>query len=106
MEDAALSECSVSVKRHGEDARVSAHQNEKEEWELDLYEGVVLPDGFKFEVTLPQFHRLQVLKIRTKGIQTIPEDINNLKNVTSLMLLYGDLEGFPSAVCQLDKLTA
>ena len=63
MEDAAPSKCSVSVKRHGEDVRVSPHQNDKGQWKLDLYEGVVFPDGFPFEVTLPQFRHLQVLMI-------------------------------------------
>ena len=109
MEDAASSEYSVIVKRDGEDVRVSPHQNQKGEWELDLYSHrgsrVGVPGGFPFQVALPQFHHLQVLKISTEGIRTIPEDIKNLENVTSLQLIDGDLEGFPSAVCQLNKLT-
>ena len=56
-------------------------------------------------MTLPQFRHLQVLKISTEGIRTIPEGIKDLENVTRLALIYGDLEGFPSAVCQLNKLT-
>ena len=103
-------ECSVIVKRDdGEDVRVSPRRNEKGEWELNLYSHggrrVVVPGGFPFEVTLPQFRHLQVLTIRTKGIQTIPEDIKDLVNVTRLWLVTGDLEGFPSAVFQLNKLT-
>ena len=95
------------VKRDGEDVRVSPRRNEKGEWELDLYDGrrVVVPGGFPFEVTLPQFRHLQVLMISTKGIRTIPEGIKAVENVTRLWLVYGDLEGFPSAVCQLNKLT-
>ena len=101
MENAAPSECSVSVNRDAEDVRVSPHQNEKGEWEMDLYDygyRRVVVFGFPFEVTLPQFRHLQVLKIST-------EDIKNLENVTCLWLVNGDLEGFPSAVCQLNKLT-
>ena len=56
-------------------------------------------------MTLPQFRHLQVLWIGTEGIRTIPEDIKNLENVTRLVFLNGDLEGFPSAVCQFNKLT-
>ena len=104
-----MEECWVIVKRDGEDVRVSPHQNQKGEWELDLYSHggrrVVVPGGFPFEVTLPQFRHLQVLKISTEGIRAIPEDIKNLENVTRLWLVEGDLEGFPSAVCQLNKLT-
>ena len=98
---------SVIVKIDGEDVRVSPRRNKKGEWELDLYDGrrVVVPGGFPFEVTLPQFRHLQVLWISTEGIQTIPEDIKDLENVTRLWLVDGDLEGFPSAVCQLNKLT-
>ena len=105
--DAAPSECSVMVKRDGEDVRVSSRRNEKGEWVLDLYDGirVVVPGGFPFEVTLPQFRHLQVLMISTKGMRTIPGDIKDLENVTRLWLVDGDLEGFPSAVCQLNKLT-
>ena len=105
--DAATSEYSVIVNRYGEHVHVSPRRNEVGEWELDLYDGrrVVVPGGFPFEVTLPQFRHLQVLKIRTKGIRTIPEDIKDLENVTRLVLVRGDLEGFPSAVCQLNKLT-
>ena len=105
--DAATSEYSVIVNRDGERVHVSPRRNEEGEWELDLYDGrrVVCPGGFPFEVTLPQFRHLQVLKIRTKGIRTIPEDIKDLENVTRLVLVRGDLEGFPSAVCQLNKLT-
>ena len=107
MENAAPSECSVNVKRSGEDVRVSPHQNQNGEWELHLFAGgtVYLPGGFPFEVTLPQFRHLQVLWIRTEGIRTIPENIKDLENVTRLGLADGDLEGFPSAVCQLNKLT-
>ena len=104
--DAATSEYSVIVNRDGERVHVSPRRNEEGEWELDLYDGrIVCPGGFPFEVTLPQFRHLQVLKIRTEGIQTIPEDIKDLENVTRLWLVKGDLEGFPSAVCQLNKLT-
>ena len=107
--DAAPSECSVIVKTAGGDVRVSPRRNNYGEWELDLYthggRRVVVPGGFPFEATLPQFRHLQVLTIRTKGIQTIPEDIKDLENVTCLWLVGGDLEGFPSAVCQLNKLT-
>ena len=102
-------ECSVMVKRDGEDVRVSPRRNEKVEWELDLHYSlgsrVVVPGGFPFEVTLPQFRHLQFLKISTKGIRTIPEGMKDLENVTRLWLEDGDLEGFPSAVCQLNKLT-
>ena len=56
-------------------------------------------------MTRPHFRHLQVLAISTEGIQTIPDDVKNLENVTSLVLVDGDLEGFPSAVCQLNKLT-
>ena len=95
------------VKTAGEDVRVSPRRNEEGEWELDLSDGgiVVVFDGFPFEVTLPQLRHLQVLKISTDVIQTIPEDIKVLENVTRLWLVHGDLEGFPSAVCQLNKLT-
>ena len=105
--DAATSEYSVIVNRYGEHVHVSPRRNEVGEWELDLYDGrrVVVPGGFPFEVTLPQFRHLQVLKISTEGIRTIPEGIKDLENVTRLWLLDGDLEGFPSAVCQLNKLT-
>ena len=104
--DAATSEYSVIVNRDGEHVHVSPRRNEEGEWELDLYgRRVVIPGGFPFEVTLPQFRHLQVLMIRTEGIRTIPEDIKDLENVTRLRLVYGDLEGFPSAVCQLNKLT-
>ena len=105
--DAATSEYSVIVNRDGERVHVSPRRNEEGEWELDLYDGrrVVFPGGFPFEVTLPQFRHLQVLKISTEGIRTIPEGIKDLENVTRLVLGYGDLEGFPSAVCQLNKLT-
>ena len=104
--DSAPSECSVIVKTDdGEDVRVSPRRNKEGEWEMDLGRRVVFPGGFPFEVTLPQFRHLQVLWIRTKGIRTIPEDINNLENVTHLKLVDGDLEGFPSAVCQLNRLT-
>ena len=101
---------SVIVKTdHGEDVRVSPRRNEEGQWELDLHSlggrRVVVPGGFPFEVTLPQFRHLQVLWIRTEGIQTIPEDIKDLENVTRLYLVDGDLEGFPSALCQLNKLT-
>ena len=77
---------SVIVKIDGEDVRVSPRRNKKGEWELDLYDGrrVVVPGGFPFEVTLPQFRHLQVLWISTEGIQTIPEDIKDLENVTRL----------------------
>ena len=104
MENAAPS---VRVKRRGEDVRVSPRRNKKGEWEVDLYDlrRVIVPGGFSFEVTLPQFLHLQVLTISTEGIRTIPEDIKNLENVTRLWLLNGDLEGFPSAVCRLNKLT-
>ena len=62
--------------------------------------------GFRiYRVTLPQFRHLHVLKIRTRGIRTIPDGIKNLENVTRLWLLDGDLEGFPCALCQLNKLT-
>ena len=88
-------ECSVIVRRSDELVRVAPHQNKEEEWQLDLLYEAVPP----FEVTLPQLHHLQLLKITTR---TIPED---LKNVTSLSLVNGDLEGFPSVVCQLHKLT-
>ena len=104
--DAATSEYSVIVNRDGEHVHVSPRRNEEGEWELDLYgRRVVIPGGFPFEVTLPQFRHLQVLKITTKGIRTIPEGIKDLENVTRLWLVVGDLEGFPSAVCQLNKLT-
>ena len=105
--DAATSEYSVIVNRDDEHVHVSPRRNKKGEWELDLYDGtrVVFPGGFPFEVTLPQFRHLQVLKITTKGIRTIPEGIKDLENVTRLWLVEGDLEGFPSAVCQLNKLT-
>ena len=104
--DAATSEYSVIVNRDGEHVHVSPRRNEEGEWELDLYgRRVVFPGGFPFEVTLPQFRHLQVLQIRTKGIRTIPEGIKDLENVTRLWLVEGDLEGFPSAVCQLNKLT-
>ena len=107
--DATPSESSVIVQTDGEDVRVSPRRNEKGEWELNLcipgIRRTYFPGGFPFEVTLPQFRHLQVLEIRTGGIQTIPEDIKNLENVTSLWLVNGDLEGFPSAVCQLNKLT-
>ena len=105
--DAATSEYSVIVNRDGEHVHVSPRRNKEGEWELDLYDGgrVVVPGGFPFELTLPQFRHLQVLKITTKGIRTIPEGIKDLENVTRLVLLHGDLEGFPSAVCQLNKLT-
>ena len=106
MEDAAPSECSVIVKRDGEDVRVSPHENKEGEWELDLYDHTRVVVGFRLiKVTLPQFRHLQVLKISTEGIRTIPEDIKNLENVTHLALMSGDLEGFPLAVCQLNKLT-
>ena len=72
---------------------------------INDYGRVVLPGGFPFEVTLPQFRHLQVLNITTEGIRTIPENITNLENVTRLWLVDGDLERFPSAVCQLNKLT-
>ena len=62
--DAAPSECSVIVKTDGEDVRVSPRRNKEGEWELDLYSherrGFVVPGGFPFEVTLPQFRHLQV----------------------------------------------
>ena len=105
--DAATSEYSVIVNRDGEHVHVSPRRNKEGEWELDLYDGrrVVFPGGFPFEVTLPQFRHLQVLKITTKGIRTIPEGIKDLENITRLWLVRGDLEGFPSAVCQLNKLT-
>ena len=106
--DAATSEYSVIVNTDdGEHVHVSPRRNKEGEWELDLYDGgrVVVPGGFPFEVTLPQFRHLQVLTIRTKGIRTIPEGIKDLENVTRLWLVVGDLEGFPSAVCQLNKLT-
>ena len=103
--DAATSEYSVIVNRDGERVHVSPRRNEEGEWELDLYRRVLVPGGFPFEVTLPQFRHLQVLKISTEGIRTIPEGIKDLENVTRLWLVYGDLEGFPSAVCQLNKLT-
>ena len=95
------------VKIDGEDVHVSPHQNKEGEWQLDLYDDgrVVFPGGFPFEVTLPQFRHLQVLMISTGGIRTIPDDIKNLENITRLGLIYGDLEGFPLAVCQLNKLT-
>ena len=94
----------MTVKRSDKSVCVSPRVSKKEEWELDLEEGVI-PGGFPFEVTLPQFRHLQVLKIRTRGIRTIPEDINNLENITRLWLEEGDLEGFPLAVCQLNNLT-
>ena len=106
--DAATSEYSVIVNTDdGEHVHVSPRRNKEGEWELDLYDGrrVVFPGGFPFEVTLPQFRHLQVLMISTEGIRTIPEGIKDLENVTRLVLVYGDLEGFPSAVCQLNKLT-
>ena len=97
------------MKRDGEGVRISPRRNKEGEWELDLFYcrigRVVVRGGFLFEVTLPQFRHLQVLKISTEGIQTIPEDIKDLENVTRLWLVHGDLEGFPSAVCQLNKLT-
>ena len=105
--DAVTSEYSVIVNRDGEHVHVSPRRNKEGEWELDLYDGrrVVCPGGFPFEVTLPQFRHLQVLMISTEGIRTIPEGIKDLENVTRLWLVDGDLEGFPSAVCQLNKLT-
>ena len=108
--DAATSEYSVIVNTDdGEHVHVSPRRNEEGEWELDLsWHGgsrVVFPGGFPFEVTLPQFRHLQVLMISTEGIRTIPEGIKDLENVTRLLLVDGDLEGFPSAVCQLNKLT-
>ena len=108
--DVASSECSVIVKTEdGEDVRVSPRRNEEGEWQLNLHSHgdrvVVVPGGFPFEVTLPQFRHLQVLWISAKGIQTIPEDIKVLENATRLRLVDGDLEGFPWAVCQLNKLT-
>ena len=101
------SECSLTVKRRGKLVRVSPHQNKKEEWELDVLAHVqgVTHSGFPLEATLPSFRHVQVLKITTLGIRSIPDDIKNLENVTSLWLINGDLEGFPLAVCQLNKLT-
>ena len=98
------SECSVIVKRGDEIVLVAPHQNSRKEWELDL-RAKVLCGGFPFEVTLTPFRHLQVLKITTHGIRSIPEDINNLVNITCLWLLDGDPEGFRLAVCQLNKLT-
>ena len=48
---------------------------------------------------------LQILKITTVGIPSIPEDIKNLENVTNLQLIDGDLEKFPMAACELNELT-
>ena len=86
-------ECSVIVKTDGEDVRVSPRRNEEGEWELDLsWHGgrrVVVPGGFPFEVTLPQFRHLQFLKISTEGIRTIPEGMKDLENVTQCMHMLG-----------------
>ena len=86
--DAAPSE--VIVKTDGEYVGVSPRRNEKGEWELNLYSHggrrVVVPGGFPFAVTLPQFRHLQFLKISTEGIRTIPEGMKDLENVTRLWL--------------------
>ena len=105
MAHATTAECSVTVQRGNKLVRLSPHRNEKEEWELDLSEGVLPGGGFPFQVTLPPFRHLQVLKITTRGIREIPGDIKNLENITRLGLVNGDLEGFPVAVYQLTNLT-
>ena len=84
---------------------VSPHRNEHEEWELDLRRRGDTPGRFPLELTLLPFRHLQVLMIRTRGIRTIPDDVKNLENITRLWLEEGDLEGFPLAVCELNKLT-
>jgi Leucine-rich repeat (LRR) protein len=56
-------------------------------------------------VTLAQCGHLEALGITTKGIRIIPEYIKHLQNITELWLMNGDLEEFPLAVCQLNKLT-
>jgi Leucine-rich repeat (LRR) protein len=103
----ASSQCSVLVKKHdGQLVHVSPHKNKWGRWKLDALTVVdFLPDGFPSEVTLAQCGHLEVLMIRTKGIRTIPEYIKHLQNITELWLMNGDLEEFPLAVCQLNKLT-
>ena len=103
-DDETSSEFTVSIKRGGKLVPVSPHQNKNEEWELDLREGVI-PGGFPFKVTLPAFYHLDILNVTTRGIRAIPEEIKNLESLTRLVLIDGDLEGFPLAVCLLTKLT-
>ena len=50
------------------------------------------------EIDVPM--HLQRLSITTEGIRSIPEDIKNLE-----MSHTSGLEGFPMAVCELNKLT-
>ena len=99
------SECSLTLERCNTDRplHVSPHRNKKGQWELDLMRPG-LRQRFPMEVTLPPFRHLQALMISTQGIRTIPEDIKNLENLAGLWLGYGDLEGFPMAVCELKKL--
>lgn len=50
-------------------------------------------------------HQLQVLKIITPRIRTVPQEIRYLHNVYHLELRDCDLEEFPAAVCDMRNLT-
>lgn len=50
-------------------------------------------------------HQLQVLKIITPRIRTVPQSIRYLHNVYHLELRDCDLEEFPAAVCDMRNLT-